>query len=258
MGARQVSLPMYGGSELLPIIERWWGGLARYMRDRGVADVPDALTWPADVYDHWCSPDLLFSQTCGHPLVNLIAQDVQLVATPTYEAPGCARANYASHVLVQAESGIRRLEELRESRLAVNGPDSYSGYHVWPHLLPPGDSIDVFFGAVITTGSHRASVQSVQRGEADACAVDCVTHALLGDAVPADLEGTRILTTSPPAPAPPFVTSATTSDEDVACLRDGLFAAFADPDLADARAALRLNGVDVPTDSVYLAAFERS
>lgn len=255
MESRVASLPMYGEIELRPVIERWWTGLARHLDGQGVTDVPDSLTWPDDVYRHWRSPDLLFSQTCGHPLVNIIAQDVRLVATPHYDVSGCEGPHYASHVLVHTESEFQSVEDLRGCRLAVNGMDSYSGYHVWPHVLPGGERLDTFFDEVIETGAHRASVRSIREKAADVCTVDCVTLALLGDQLPDEVSDTRILTTSPQAPALPFVTSAATSAEDVVRLREGLSAALADPTLAGTRAALHLTGASLLSDAEYLKAF---
>ena len=68
---RLASLPMYCEAEVRPVTERWWSGLARHLRDRGVSGVPDTLTWPDDYHGHWRSPALLFSQTCGYPFVNV-------------------------------------------------------------------------------------------------------------------------------------------------------------------------------------------
>ena len=84
---------------------------------------------------------------------------------------------------------------------AVNGTDSlYSGYHVWPPVLPDAERLDTFFGEVIQTGAHRASGRCIREQAADVCAVDCVMLALLGDHLPGEISGTRILTTSPQAP----------------------------------------------------------
>ena len=69
------------------------------------------------------------------------------------------------------------------------------------------------------------------------------------------MRGTRILTSSPTAPAMPFVTGAATSDEDIAKLRDGLLAAIADPSLELARKELRLIGASVLTHEEYRRAF---
>ena len=252
---RLASLPMYCEAEVRPATERWWAGLARHLRDRGVSGVPDTLTWPEDYYGHWRSPALLFSQTCGYPLVNSIAPAVKLVATPSYDTPGCDGPRYAAHVVVPESAKAQSIGDLQGKRLAVNGTNSFSGYHVWRHLLPAGDQVQSFFGQITATGSHRASIRCIAAGEADACAVDCVTHALLSDNAREELRGTRILTSSPTAPAMPFVTGAATSAEDVENMRNGLLAAIADPSLTSARAVLRLTGASVLTDEDYRSAF---
>ena len=254
-GLRLASLPMYGEAEVRPTTESWWAGLARHLRDHGVRDVPDTLTWPDDYHRHWRSPALLFSQTCGYPFVNVLGTEVKLVATPHYDAPGCDGPRYGAHVIVRESARARSVADLRGGRLAANGTGSYSGYHVWRHMLPAGDDPLSFFGEIITTGAHRASIRSVAAGKADACAVDCVTHALVSDQAGEELRGTKILTSSPNAPGMPFVTGAATPSEDVEKMRDGLRAALADPSLALARKELRLTGASVLTDEDYGKAF---
>ena len=253
--ARLASLPMYCEDEVRPATEHWWAGLARHLRDHGVEGVPERLTWPDDYQGHWRSPGLLFSQTCGYPYVNVLGSAVKLVATPSYDAPGCERARYGAHVIVRENANVRSVADLRGRRLAANGTGSYSGYHVWWHMLAAGDDPPSFFGEIVASGSHRASIRLVAAGEADACAVDCVTHALLSDQAADELRGTRILASSPTAPAMPYVTSAGTSDDEIAKMREGLHAAIADPSLAPARKELRLTGASVLTDEEYRNAF---
>ena len=252
---RQAGLPMYGEVEFRPAVERWWSGLAGHLRSCGVPDVPGLLAWPEDRYRQWRDPGLLLGQTCGYPLVNDLASDVKLVATPHYSAPGCEGPRYAAHVVVRESDPAHGVHDLRGARLSVNGEDSYSGYHVWRRLLPAGEDVRSFFGEVGATGSHRASIRSVAAGGADVCAVDCVTHALLSDWLGGALRGTRILATSPPAPGLPYVTAAATSDGEVRRLRDGLFAALADPALRRSREALRLSGASVLEPEDYRRAF---
>ena len=184
-----------------------------------------------------------------------LASDVKLVATPHYSAPGCDGPRYAAHVVVREADPARSLLDLRGARLSVNGEDSYSGYHVWRRLLPAGEGVRTFFGNVAASGSHRAGIRSVLAGEADACAVDCVTHVLLSDRLGGELDGSRILATSPTAPGLPYVTGAATPDEEVRKLRDGLFAALADPALETARKALRITGASVLGPEDYRDAF---
>ena len=252
---RCATLPMYAEPELRPAIEGWWTGVARHLRDHGVTDVPDALIWSEDRYRAWESPDLLFSQTCGHPLVNSVARSVQIVATPHYEAFGCDGPRYTSLVLVREDMEERSIGELRGQRLAVNGRDSWSGYRVWRRILSGSVDVEEMFGHIVLTGSHRESVRSVREGRADVCAVDCVSHALLGDRAPGELAGTRVLERSPLAPALPFITGAATTPNELVRLRNGLFAALADPCLADARAALRLTGASVLSEADYRRVF---
>lgn len=246
---------MYAEPELRPTIERWWAGVARHLREHGVTGVPDALTWAEDRYLPWRSPDLLFSQTCGHPLVHAVAGSVQIVATPHYGAPGCEGPRYRSLILVREDTQARSIEDLRGRRLAVNGLDSYSGYHAWRRVLPGSGGVEETFGEVVLTGSHRASIRSVREGRADVSAVDCVSHALLGERSPEDLAGTRILDRSPLAPALPFITGRATAGAELGRIRDGLFAALADPGLAKARAGLLLTGASVLGEADYRRAF---
>ncbi len=253
---RHAGLLMYGEVEFRPAVQRWWSGLAGHLRSCGVSGVPDLLTWPEDRYRQWRDPGLLLGQTCGYPLVNHLASEVKLVATPHYSAPGCDGPRYAAHVVIREDDRARSLGDLRGARLSVNGEDSYSGYHVWRRLLPAGEGVRTFFRDVAATGSHRASIRGVLAGEADACAVDCVTHALLSDWLGGELHGTRILTTSPPAPGLPYVTAAATPDGEVRKLRDGLFAALADPALRHVREALRLSGASVLEPGEYRRAFQ--
>ena len=252
---RQAGLSMYAEVELRPAVQHWWSGLAGHLRAQGVSGVPELLTWPEDHYSQWRAPGLLFSQTCGYPLVNRLAADVKLVATPHYSAPGCDGPRYAAHVVVRDADPAQGVGELRGSRLAVNGEDSYSGYHVWRHLLPAGEDVRSFFAEIVATGSHRASIRSVAAEEADACAVDCVTHALLSDGLGGELRGSRILATSPSAPGLPYVTGAATPDDEILKLREGLFAALADPSLRRAREALRLAGASVLEPGDYRRAY---
>ena len=246
---------MYAEPELRPTIERWWTGVAGHLRDHGVTDVPDALFWSEDRYRAWRSPDLVFSQTCGHPLVHSVGSFVQVVATPHYEAPGCEGPRYRSFVLVREDTGDRSIGALRGKRLAVNGRDSWSGYRVWRRILSASVDVEEVFGDVVITGSHRESVRSVREGRADVCAVDCVSHALLGERTPDERAGTRILGRSPLQPALPFITGAATTEGELVRIRKGLFAALADPGLAEARGTLLLTGASVLTEAIYRQAF---
>jgi len=247
------SLPMYDLPELRAATDAWWQGLAHAFRREGIADVPDRLDRRAS-YQEVCSrPDLLFSQTCGYPLVHALTNRVALVATPHYRAEGCEGPNYCSVVVVGADSAARTIEDLRGARCAVNGLDSQSGYNALRALVAPHVDHGRFFGGVAVTGGHRASIARVAAREADIAAIDCVSYALLARHRPQALTGVRVLGRTASAPSLPYITRAGADADLLRRLRGGLDRALGDPGLAEARDALLLDGAAV----LPLAAYDR-
>jgi len=242
---------MYDLPELRAATDAWWRGLARAFRSEGVADVPDTLDRRRHHEQLWLSPDLLFSQTCGYPLTHALAGRLQLVATPRYTAEGCTAAEYCSIVIVGADNPATDLADLRGARCAVNSADSQSGCNALRALVAPLAEKRHFFGSVIATGSHRASIEHVAAGRADIAAIDCVTHALLARHHPSALAGTRALCRTAAAPNLPYVTHGQADDDLLARLRSGLMRAVADPSLAAARDSLMLADVVVLPLSAY-------
>ena len=108
-----------------------------------------------------------------------------------------------------------------------------------------------FFGATIITGSHEASVAAVADGVADLASIDCVSFALLKRGRPEHIERVAIVAESPLSPGLPFIAAAGLPQTTIAAVREALFAALADPDLADARRALGLKGARVATPADY-------
>jgi ABC-type phosphate/phosphonate transport system substrate-binding protein len=253
------SLPMYDLPEVRPALAALWAGLARHLAREGVPDVPRALAYGASLDALWSSPDLLFSQCCGYDLLNGYAGALHPLATPCYSAPGCVGPAYASVVIVAENSPARSLEDLRGGVCAINGWSSQSGMSALRAVLAPLSRDGRFFARIEVSGSHRASLAMVARGEADVAAIDCVVHALLVRHRPVAVAGTRPLGQTPQAPAPPFVTGAAAGDATVARLRTALCRAFDDPALEAARADLLLAGIEVlPLAAYYrIKGFER-
>lgn len=247
---------MYELPSLRAATEAWWRGLVHHMAAAGAALLPAGLTRPtgeAEFYALWRTPNLRFAQTCGYPLTHGLRGQVRLVATPTYSCPGCDGAAYRSFLLVRADDPAATLRDLRGRVAAVNSRDSQSGYAALRVSVAPLAEGRSFFAKVSETGGHRRSMEAVAAGEADLCAVDCVTHALLAAHHPRLTERLRIIAESPTAPGLPYITSATTSDDELERLRRGLFAALADDSLAATRAALLLSGAEI----LPLAAYDR-
>src|SRR5919106_1169060 len=121
--------------------------------------------------------------------------------------------------------------DLRGGVCAINGWNSHSGMSALRALIAPLSAGSRFFARIEVSGSHRASLAMIARGEADVAAIDCVVHALLVRHRPAAVAGTRPLGRTPSAPAPPFVARASAGEATVARLRAALFRALDDPAL---------------------------
>lgn len=236
----------------------WWEGLARAFALQGIADVPRELSRGPNVRALWTDRNLLFSQTCGYPLITELGQHVQLVATPCYAAPGCNATDYSSVIVVRTNANVASIGDLNGSICAVNRRDSHSGYNVLRRMIAPLAKGKPYFDRVKTSGHHWESLQMVARGEADVAAIDCVTYALVVCHEPQIISKTRALCYSPPAPGLPYVTSRSAPPELVEKLRNALEAAFQDPALADCRETLMLTGFRVLSLSDYdrIAAME--
>ncbi len=242
---------MYDLPELRQATDVWWHGLVGWWRLSGMADVPDRLTIPGELYAHWREPGLFISQTCGYPLTHELRGQVRLAATPCYGAPGCAGATYRSVILTHAASGLRDLAGLAGKRAAVNGFDSQSGWNVLRHALRGFGEARRFLGDIVVTGGHRASLGALAARQVDVAAADCVTFELLRRIAPREVQDLSILCWSDPAPSLPYITRLGADEKTLRPLRDGLQAACADPALSEVRNQLLLDGFSMLPLSAY-------
>ena len=76
-------------------------------------------------------------QTCGYPFTNDLLGQVRYVATQTYHTPYNHGPNYASLVLVRSTDTAQHIQDMYQTRVAVNSEDSQSGYHALRSLIAP-------------------------------------------------------------------------------------------------------------------------
>lgn len=243
-------ISMYDMPERRPAIEAWWTGIVRHWQAAGLRDIPETAHTPdSELYELWQAPDLFIAQTCGFPLTHRLKDRVTLVATPVYAVDGCAGGRYYSVIVARQESDVRSIDDVAGKVAAINGYDSQSGWNALRHSL-------IGKGAparILETGGHRRSVAAVRDGRADVAAIDCVTYAGLEALAPQEIAPLRIIARSASAPALPFVTRRDVAPADLEKLRAGLRAAMIDPALAEPRAAMQLEGMEI----VPLQAYDR-
>lgn len=244
------SFPWYDLAEMQDANDALWDALAELLAREGIEDVPAALdrTRPHGT-DH--TGECLFTQTCGYPLFTTAWQHFIVLGSPCYAVPGCVGSWHRSYLVVRADAPVRSLEDLRNTRFAINEPDSNSGMNLPRRLFAPRARDGRFFAEAIVTGSHEASATHVADGRADAAAVDCITFALLGRYRPAAIEALRIVGETASTPAPPLVTSRFTSGDDVAALRRALVELMKNKRYAEVREALFLRGVEWCDEHAY-------
>src|SRR5262249_11221081 len=221
--ARIASLPMYDLAEIRPANDALWAAPPAPLRAAGGGDVPGRPTpGPPPLPAAWAGPALLFAQTCGYPLTTRLRERVRLVVLPRYAAPGCAGVTHRSLLIVPAEHPARALDELRGSRGALNSLESNTGMNLLRAVIAPLARGGPFFGSVIMTGGHVASVGAVAGGAADLAAVDCITFAHLQRWRPELTRRVRVLAETPATPNLPFITASGTDEATLARLRRAL------------------------------------
>lgn len=212
------ALPMYNVTPALDLEWReWLDDVLRRVKPGCRIVEPDE-----DLHAFWRRPNLLLSQTCGYPLMHGLHEQVQLVATPRFDAPGCEGAHYSSVLVTRAEARFETLAACRGARAAYNQDDSNSGMNVFRHAVAPLSRAGMFFGAVLRTGSHLASLRAIADDRADVAAIDCVTYAFIGDLMPELARRVRPIGMTASSPGLPLIASATVPAATIEALRGAL------------------------------------
>ena len=237
---------MYDWPEIRNATDGFWSHLRAALTARGV-DAPPDLQRPEDPKSHWVQDRLVFSQTCGYPLVKLLGDRVRVIATPIYDVEGCEGSTYRSAILVRGGDGAGTLADLRGRRAVANGPESQSGYSAFRHAIAAHAEGNAFFADVRFSGTHRQSILDVAAGKADVCAVDAVCWSLAREHLPDVADKLRVLGWTAAAPSLPFICSAARSDRELAALRSALADAVGDAGPGD----LRISGVEILAGNAY-------
>ena len=198
-------LPMYDWPELHKLNDAWWALLREALGEAGFV-APTALVRDFSLEELWLHPGLLVGQTCGLPYVRHLRGRVDLLGAPAYRLPGCRPGHYCSVVVVRADDDAVGLSDLRRRRIAFNHPGSQSGEGALRHMVAPLAGGSPFFSQVLATGSHRAALRAVARGNADAAAIDVVSFELARLHEPAT-QKLRVLLLTPETPGLPLITA---------------------------------------------------
>ena len=140
---------------------------------------------------------------CGLPYVRLRDAGAQIEALVA-PAMGTEEPVYSSAVVVRAGTEANRLEEMSGRRLAVNEPDSHSGYGILRAALAERGVAAGCFSKVVETGSHVGSLGALRSGGADVAAIDSHVLAALAADDPALLGELTVIEWLGPSPSQPL------------------------------------------------------
>jgi len=131
---------------------------------------------------------------------------IELLAAPVMSGERYReRPIYFSDVVVHQESSFRTFADLRGASWVYNEPRSHSGFNLVGYHLATLEKKSSYFGRIIESGSHQASLQKILNREADFSAIDstvleqeCRRYSGLRSAI-------RVIDTLGPSPSPPLV-----------------------------------------------------
>lgn len=239
----RAALPMYDWPEIRAETDALWAAVRERLRAAGYA-APQALERGGDPWALWRDPALILSQTCGLPYSARLAGAVSLVGAPDYDLP-CPPGCYRSEIVARADDPATDAAALEGRRFAFNMRESQSGWACFATRIgDPG----AFFGSLIETGAHRASIVAVAEGRADCAAIDAVAWRLAERHEPA-ARALRVIVSTAPTPGLPLIT-ARRADEETTRIAAAVVAAIADAGEA-VRRALFLRGLARPTPEDY-------
>ncbi len=249
---RIASIAMYRDPLAVAAATRaFWALVRNRLRGGGLKDEPELLDETIAHDAAWLDPRLLLAQTCSYPYVTQLRGKVRLVANPVYDHPGCDGAFGGSVVVVRSGSAVSDVAGLRGQTAVINDWRSNSGMNLLRHLIARNARDGRFFGRVIVSGGHVASIACVAAGEADVAAIDCVTFGNLARFAPELLAGVRVLAESARTPSLPFITRASASDGELAALRDAMVGVTSDIAAQGVCHTLGLRGFEVLPDSSF-------
>lgn len=146
---------------------------------------------------------------CGLLYANLpLPRPIELLVAPIVQGTRYhGKPLYYSDVIVRSDSLYHSFDTLQGCRWAYNEEASHSGYNVvYYSLLERGLTFD-YFGAMLKTGSHLASLQAVLSGKVDATAIDSHVLDVWLKQQPTLVQQLRVVDMLGPSTIPPIVAS---------------------------------------------------
>jgi ABC-type phosphate/phosphonate transport system substrate-binding protein len=181
-------------------LNAFWRDVAKQIRANGF-DAPLALDRHTPPHLFWQRDDVLIGQTCSRPYRSTHHRRFAVLGSLRFGIPGCEHGGYHSVIIARPGLSVCGMDQ-HSLRVAVNSRCSQSGWAALHRWLGQSKVAD---DDVVITGSHRASIRCVARGQADVAAIDAVSWHLALRFEPAASE-VSVRETTPTTPGLPIVT----------------------------------------------------
>ena len=231
-------------------------GLARYIQERTSAPVQVFGQIPWKERERLLDAgEIDIAWICGLPYVLRADRPdpgIELLTAPVM--PGRRYRNqpiYFSDIVVHKDSQFHQFAELEGASWAYNDTHSHSGYNVVRYHLARLGRTGQYFGKVIKSGAHLASLRMILRKEVDAAAIDSVVLEIELRHRPELRSELRVIDTLGPSPIPPLVISKKMPSETGEAIRDLLVNMDTDVAGRAALAKIRLARLARVQDSDY-------
>jgi len=209
-------LPMYDWPEARAANDALWQSVRQASTARHL-DSPAALDRMTDPEVAWRSPELLWSQTCGLPLVTSLAGQVQVIGGFSYR--DCMSPGLYHSVIVAREDSPSEFQDFEGHRAVINGLDSYSGCLALKCMMKNLGVSQHFFGMLSISGGHRDSVKHVAQNKADIAAIDCVSWSLV-QRFDEEARKLKVVAHTASRPNLPIIASLERTEDEIKLLRE--------------------------------------
>ncbi len=159
---------------------------------------------------------------------------------------------YQAYFIVQKDSPITNLEDLRGKSFAFTDPNSNTGTLVPTYTLSAkGEKPESFFKSVIYTYSHDNSIRAVSKGIIEGASVDGLIWDFYSDKNPDLVKNTKIIYKSPLYGIPPVVVHPATPASTKQLLKKIFLEMHTDPEGKKILDELKIEKFIVPEDASY-------
>jgi len=184
-------------------------------------------------------------------------RSLDLLCAPVMAAPRYGACPiYFTDVVVRQDHPAHAFTDLRGRAWAYNTRTSHSGYNMVRHYLVTLGETHGYFGRVVESGSHHASIQMVLDGRVDASGIDSTVLELVLARQPDMASALRAIAAIGPSPIPPVVVASKLAPALVTRLRELFLGMSEDPAgraaLAEGRVARFVPVRDADFDPIRL------